>query len=94
MRWILAAVLVALTALPGHTTECAQNSELLAEYASFKHMEGGIPKGELEETLPAGSIVTLIVDRETREWKILTVRPDAITCVVFEGMEWLSDEGH
>ena len=90
-----AAIIVAwwglFAAMPAHAAvECALNKDLLAEHARFQRMEGGIPKGEAEEFLPAGSILTLIVDRETREWKILTVRPDAVTCIVFEGMEWMA----
>lgn len=79
---------------PAAAVECAKQPEMLAEHGRFQHMEGGIPKGEVEEFLPAGSILTLIVDRETREWKIMTVRPDTVTCIVFEGMEWMEpDEG-
>lgn len=77
---------------PAGAVECAKQPEMLAEHGRFKHMEGGLPKGEIEEILPAGSILTLIVDRETRDWKIMTVRPDTVTCIVFEGMEWMEPD--
>lgn len=89
-RFVIVVLYLAVLILmiwPVQATECAKQSEILVEYARFNRMEGGIPKGE--KFLPNGSIVTLIVDESTKEWKILTVRPDTITCVLFEGMSWI-----
>ena len=66
---------------------CAAYKEFYDTMARYQHVEGGA----ISETydFPPGTIASLIVDPTNRTWKIVVNRPDAVTCVLLDGAEWI-----
>lgn len=70
--------------------DCREQSKLFSDLfeQGFTNIAGGVLRGEAAEILPQGSTAMLMVNPVTKDFRVLVTRPDVITCVYLQGVQW------